>query len=386
VLKKGKDSITLVAVGGIRLARKDYKLSFLKVAQTLRSAEISFFNCDTVYAENGTCNPMPFYQRAWRDKDGNVAAPNDPKKMAGLALAGFNVCTLANNQTLDWGGNAALYCRELLEAMGIAVCGFGRDMAEARQPAIVEKHGIKIAFLGYLSVGPEAAGHYDFKAESDKAGVAVVRAHTVYAPYDLLPGTLARILTYPYKEDLHSMVEDIKKARGQADIVVVTNHWGIHTPVVIPDYEWEVGHAAIDAGADLVLGTRPQVLKGIEVYKGKVIIHSLGNFALEEEIGRREGEPIPPRLKFRIENEMLAYGPRSPDDQKSIIVKCVISGKKIERASYIPIMLEDDVSPEPLPHSDPRSEDVVKYMEDITRAVGLDTKFSWEGDEVVIGL
>ncbi|MBI2986020.1 MAG: CapA family protein, partial [Deltaproteobacteria bacterium] len=128
------------------------------------------------------------------------------------------------------------------------------------------------------------------------------------------------------------------------------------------------------------------ILKGIEVYKGKVIIHSLGNFALEDEIGRREGEPITPMLRSYVENEMLACGPRSPDDQKSIIVKCLISGKKIERVSYIPVLLEDDANPEPLPRSDPRSQDVVKYMEDITRAAGLDTKFSREGDEVVIGL
>lgn len=377
----GKDSITLVAVGDIRLARKDYNVSFDKVASIIKSADISFFNCDTIYAENGTRSPMRYYERAWRDNDGNVATPNDPRKMPALTLAGFNVCTLANNQSLQWGVNAAVDCRERLEAMGIAVCGFGRNMTEARQPAIVEKNGVKVAFLGYLSVGP-----YEYKAEEAKPGVAVVRAHTVYEPYDFQPGTLARILTWPDKDDLHSMKEDIESARERADLVIVTDHWGIrHAPVLVPDYEWDVGHAAIDAGADLVLGTRPQILKAIEVYKGKVIFHSLASFALEEEIGRKQGEPITAKLKSYVQNE-AAYGPRSLDSQKSIIVKCAISGKKIERVSYVPVLLEDDASPEALVHTDPRFQDVINYTEAITRAVGLDTKFSSEGDEVAIGV
>jgi poly-gamma-glutamate synthesis protein (capsule biosynthesis protein) len=373
MFQEGKDSITLVAVGDIRLARKDYKVSFAKVAHIIKSGDIAFYNNEGVYAERG--NHPSFYR----------AKPYDPKKMSGLTLAGFNVCNMANNQSLNWGINAGVECWERLKAMGIAVCGFGRDMTEARQPAIVQKKGVRVAFLGYLSVGPNQN-----RAEEDRPGVAMVRVYTSYQSYDTQPGTLPRILTWPYKEDLQNMIEDIKKAREQADIVVVVPHWGIHdTPVVIPDYEWDVGHAAVDAGADLVLGTHPHILKGIEVYKGKVIMHSVANFAMEDKIGKKEGELSDRQEQpWKAENERLRSGGLcySPDDQKSIIVKCVIAGKKMERVSYIPVLLEDNASPKALPHGDPRSQDVVKYMEDITRAVGLNTKFCWDGDEVVIGL
>jgi poly-gamma-glutamate synthesis protein (capsule biosynthesis protein) len=381
MVQKENGSITLLAVGDVRLARKDYNLSFAKVARIIKSADIAFFNQEGTYAEKCPYDSLSYYR----------GKPYDPKKMPALTLAGFNVCNMASNVNFNWGIDAAVECWELLKNMDIAVCGFGLNTSEARQPAIVDKNGVKVAFLGYLAMGP-----IHNKAEDDRPGMAVVRVHTLYHPYEYdrggpgyQPGTLAKVLTWPYREDLQNMIEDIEMARTLADIVVVVPHWGIHhTPAVIPDYEFQVGHAAIDAGADLILGTHPHILKGIEVYKGKVILHSLANFAMENKIGHREGELESPVRPWRVAEKKLGTGgaPYTPDEQKSMILKCIISGKKIERLSYIPVQLEESASPEPLPRSDPRSQDVVKYIEDITRAVGLDTKFSWEGDEVVIGL
>ena len=370
MVQKQKDSVTLVAVGDVRVARKDYQLSFAKVAHIIRGADIAFFNCETPYAEKGSPGMAQ-----------HGASHHDPAKMPALTEAGFNVCTLANNHTLDWGVDAAVECRERLEAMGIAVCGAGRNISEGRKPAIVEKKGVKVAFLGYLSVGPNG-----YMAEEDKPGCAMVRAHTLYEPYEYQPGTPPKILTWAYKEDLQAMVDDIKKAKQQADIVIMTDHWGIHNaPVVIPDYGYEVGHAAIDAGADLVLGTHPHILKGIEVYRGKVIVHSLANFVMESGIAHREGEVRALLLKSWRDLTAQIYRPRHPDQSKSLIIKCIISGKKIQRVSYIPVMLDVDwANPEPLPRSDPRAQEIFKYMEDITRASGLDTKYYWDGDEVVI--
>jgi poly-gamma-glutamate synthesis protein (capsule biosynthesis protein) len=385
MLSKENGSLTLVAVGDIQLLRRDWKMSFERVAHIIKGADISFFNCEGPYAEQG-----PFSSFWYPD-----GKPADPKNMAAFTTAGFNIANMANNVSLNWGLDAAIECRQLLEARGIAVCGFGRNIDEARQPAIMEKNGVKVAFLGYLAVGP-----YEYEAEDDRPGMAVVKGHTLYEPYEynrgptFHPGTQARILTWPDREDLCNMIEDIKKARKQADVVIIVYHWGIHhTRAIIPDYQWEIGHAAIDAGADLILGTHPHILKGIEVYKGKVIIHSLSNFAVEDAIARREGVlPHKPVRRWRWEEKKLGSGTLTgtsgaePDDQKSIIVKCIIAGHKIERVSYIPVILKDNASPEPLPRSDPRSQDVVKYMEDIAREVGLNTQFYWEGDEVRIGV
>jgi poly-gamma-glutamate synthesis protein (capsule biosynthesis protein) len=305
--------------------------------------------------------------------------------MPALVSAGFNVCTLANNHTLDWGVDAVVECRERLEAMGIAVCGAGRNISEARKPAIVERKGVRVAFLGYNSVGPNG-----YLAEENKPGCAMVRVHTLYEPYDYQPGTPAtKVLTWAYKEDLEAMVEDIKKAKGQADIVIMTDHWGIHfVRASIPDYGFEVGHAAIDAGADLVLGTHPHVLKGIEVYNGKVIVHSLSNFVMEGRpgsIAEEEGEQRVMRLKSFKQLWEKIYGGVHPDQSKSLILKCIISGAKIQRVSYIPVMLDAKcANPEPLFRSDPRALEIFKYMEDITDTAGLATQYSWDGEEVVV--
>ena len=78
------------------------------------------------------------------------------------------------------------------------------------------------------------------------------------------------------------MEEDIRAAKARADVVIMSIHWGIHhVPGMLADYQFTVGHRAIDAGADLILGTHAHLIKGIEIYKGKAIFFSLGNFAEE---------------------------------------------------------------------------------------------------------
>lgn len=370
MVSEQKKSLTVVAVGDVIVVRQDYRSSFDNVAHIFKEADIAFFNCETPYAESGSPGMAQ-----------HGAVPHDPATMPALNLAGFDVCTLANNHTGDWGVDAIIECRKRLEAMGIAVCGAGRNIDEARKPAIIERKDTKVAFLGYLSVGPN-----EYLAENEKPGAAMVRAHTLYQQQEYQPGTPPQILTWAYKDDLQAMVDDIKKARDVADIVIVTDHWGIHNaPAIIPDYEFEVAHAAIDAGADLVLGTHPHILKGIEVYKGKAIIHSLANFAIELAITDREGGARALRLKSWRELNARIYRPRHPDQRKSIIAKCLISEKKIQKVSYIPVMLDSDWSkPEPLPRSDPRAKDIYQYLIDITCEVGLETRYEWDGDEVKV--
>lgn len=364
-------SATLMAVGDIIVARKDFKSSFAGVSDVLKQADISFFNNETPYASVGSPGMAQ-----------HGAVPHDPAKMTILPELGFNVCTMANNHTLDWGVDAVIECRQRLAKLGIAVCGAGKNVTEAHQPAFVEKNGVRVAFLGYLSVGPNG-----YMAEEDKPGAAMVRAHTLYESNEYQPGTPPKILTWPYKEDLAMMVEDIKKVRKQADIVVMTDHWGIHNaPVIIPDYEYEVAYAAIDAGADLVLGTHPHILKAVEVYKGKVIIHSLANFVMESGIAQKEGENRGLRLKSWAAMNARVYRPRHPDQSKSFIVKAGIENKKISRVSLLPVMLDLEwANPELLPRTDVRAQEIFQYMVDITQGVGLTTRYSWDGDEIAIG-
>jgi poly-gamma-glutamate synthesis protein (capsule biosynthesis protein) len=364
------ETITLSAVGDIMVAQKNYQETLQKVSPIFQAADIAFFNCETAYATGGSPASGP-----------HGASPNDPEKMKALVDSGLNVCTFANNHTIDWGLDALVECRERLEALDIAVCGAGRNMDEARAPAVVERKGIRVAFLGYLCVGPDIA-----IAEEHKPGCAMVRAYTHYQPLDYQPGTPAQVITWCYKEDLSEMVSDIERAKKVADIVIVTPHWGIHNVRAdIPDYEFEMGHAAIDAGADLILGHSTHNLKGIEVYRGKVIFHSMGDFAMEYRVALREGELR--MVHSETYNVMLrkAYPLGNPDSHKTLIVKCAISKKGIERVSFVPALAnEDKTNPEPLLRDDPRAQEVFDYINDVGIEAGLTTGFKREGDEVVV--
>lgn len=367
---KSKDnSLTLVAVGDIVLAKKDQRSTFAKARPLLKEADIAFFNCETPYASVGS--PYMYYAMA-----------HDPAKMPALAAAGFNVCTMANNHVGDWGIDAIVECRERLETLGIAVCGAGRNMSEARKPAILECKGVTVAFLAYLCTGPDG-----FMAEDNKPGAAVVRIHTYYEQLDPQPGSPPVVTTMAYKDDLQNMIQDIKAAKKVADIVIVAPHWGAHhTPVLIPDYDYEVGHAAIDAGADLIIGDHPHILKGIEVYKGRVIMHAMANFAMEHRIAEKEGELRQMiLLKSWMGNMHKVYGPPHPAEMaKSLLLKCIIEDKKIKKVSFVPVMLHNWTDPEPLPRNDKRAQDIVQYVEEISRAVGFTTKFTYEDNEVTI--
>jgi poly-gamma-glutamate capsule biosynthesis protein CapA/YwtB (metallophosphatase superfamily) len=366
--------ITLCAVGDILLARKDYELAFIRVASILKEADISFFNCEAPHAQSGS----PAGQA-------HGAVDHDPMVLPAFVAAGFDVCTLANNHAMDWGVEALVECRGRLQALGIEVCGAGLNRSEARRPAMLERNGVRVAFLGYCSTGPQGANLGGWAggvaATDDTPGCAVLRVHTAYEPLDYYPGTpRVTIVTWPNREDLQRMREDISNAKKEADIVVMTDHWGtVYDPVVIPDYELDIGHAAIDAGADLVLGHSPHILKGIEVYKGKVIVHSLGNFSLD----RADHEER--SIDAKSWNEFRRPQINIDNQRKSFIFKCLISQGTVRRASYVPIMLDEHLAnPEPLASDDPRAADIFRFVAESSSAVGFDTKFAWEKDEVVI--
>jgi hypothetical protein len=207
------------------------------------------------------------------------------------------------------------------------------------------------------------------------------------------PGTPCRIHTFPYRNDLSAIVEDIKKAKSQADLVVVSMHCGVHvTPAVIAEYQKDIAHVAIDSGADLILHHHAHILKGIEVYSGKVIFYGLGNFALETRFMTKERTASP---SFRESAKALNPDwrppypdyptfPFPPDSRKTILAKCIINDKKIKKVSFLPVIINQQAEPEILSPGDKRLGEIVKYMADITKDQGLDTRYVVEGNEVII--
>ncbi len=370
--------VTLYAVGDVMLQHEDPEAAFDLAAPTLREADIAFCQFEDVLSDR-------------EDPTYNHHVINNPSGMAkALADVGFDVISIASNHHMDAGPLAFVDMLNVLKQNNILPVGGGMNITEARTPAIVTRKGVKVAFLGYSSIIPRAEVPYE--ATRKRPGCAPMFISTFYEQTDWQPGTPPKIITMAQKEDLAAMKEDIRRAKAQADVVIMSIHWGVHhLPAVIAMYEYEVGHAAIDAGADLILGHHAHILKGIEVYKGKVIFHCLANFAAWMPPTETEHQPdirwsslsIQHRDDYKVEPGWEKYK-YPPDERKSMIAKCVISGKKITRVSFLPCMINQEAQPEPLSREDKRSDEVYQYMEWVCKDQGLDTTFSREGDEVVV--
>lgn len=373
--------LTLVAVGDIEVrptgqvletVGMDADEQFDLVRAILAGGDVTFGQLETPISN----------RNAKARTAGSANATLDPDKNArALIDGGFDVMSFAGNHTSDMGFDAISDTLAAADKHGFVLMGAGMNIDEARKPAIVERNGTKIGFLAYCSVVPS-----DAEAREDKPGMAPMRATTRYEQFDWQPGTPPRIISAAVPEDLAAMVRDSEQLRPQVDVLAVSYHWGIHfEQATVAMYQYEVGHAAIDAGADIILGHHAHILKPIEVYKGKPIIYSMGNFIFDASYSRMMKWDIVPFYGFDMDPEKPKYG-QPIDSQKTMIVKARIRDRQIEQVSFIPCWINEIVQPEPLTAADPRSDEVLRYLEWMCRKQDLDTVFHRQDDEIVVQL
>ncbi len=375
------DNVTLYAAGDVLVRRPENPESIFALVKTaLDKADIRFCQLETIYVNEGEGAPNPTFRgaaRAHRDHARNAAA---------LKFAGFDVVSMAGNHCLDWGYEGLFKTMELMKQNGAIVIGVGKNIEEARQPGIVERKGIRVGFLAYNSILPT-----NYWATEERPGCAPLRAFTVYEPYEYdQPGQPSRVHTFCHAGDLAAMKADIQKLRGQVDVVAVSLHYGLHfVPAKLAGYQREASYAAIDAGADVILGHHSHILKGIEVYKGKVIFYGLCNFALD---ARLRGWPnISADLRelvelydWQVDPEWANTYPFPAASRKTVLAKCLLTKKGIEKVSFFPMMINKQGQPEILPRDDKRSTEVVDYMKWLCKDQSLKAEFSWMGNDVVI--
>jgi hypothetical protein len=367
------DSITMYAVGDVGPNRKDAHSIFQHVAPVIQKGDLAFCQLEPALSRRGT--PLPQARLPMRA---------DPVAAKSIRQAGFDVVSFASNHCMDWGIEAFQDTIDALREQNLHVVGVGSNLDAARKPAIVESKGTRVAFLAYNTILPQG-----YWAESDRPGCVPLRAHTVYEQVEHdQPGTPCRIHTFPHKGDMRGMMEDIQKARTLADVVIVSMHWGIHfVPAIIADYQKELAYAAIDAGADLILGHHPHILKGIEIYKGKAIFYSLANFALESPFAFDENlENKTSHQEIVALNPTFTKGKKSlpPDSFKTIAVKCNISKKGIERVAFLPVMIDELSQPEILSSGDARFEEILHYLNSISEDQKMKLEYVVDGDEIVV--
>lgn len=220
------------------LKKHGYDYPYLHTASYLKGADIAACNLE---------NPVTAEGKAVAGKQ--YVFRTSPDAVPAMLESGLDVFNLANNHTLDYGLEGLRDTIRLLDEAGLYGVGAGMNEEEAYRPAIIERNGVRVAFIGLTHIIPDTS----WKADKNNPGLAE---------------------TYDYTRP----VKAIEKARKQADIVVVLVHWGREKTTRLEKHQTEMARRYVDAGADLVIGSHPHVLQGIERYKGKWIAYSLGNF------------------------------------------------------------------------------------------------------------
>lgn len=336
------DQITVLLGGDLHVQRENPESIFAHVIEELRKADIRFGNLEMMLTD--IRKPL-----GGREVDRLVS---DERMLAAYTYAGFDAVGLANNHSMDQGIEGLLRCIELLDAAGIIHTGGGPSLAEARRPAIVERNGASVAFLSYTSVF-----HPSYAATDVRGGLSTIRATTNYEPHRLVdeaPGSPPTVRTQPDPADLARLAGDVKVARSQVQVVIVSCHWGLSpltggdAMIPVQEYQTAIAHAAIDAGADLVLGHHPHMLQGIEVYRGKTILYSVGNYAFDFFVGGR-----------------LTTDTRL---QTAALVKVAIRNGAIERVGVIPVCI--NVEGQPIPQRPADAPDIVQILRELSEPLG----------------
>jgi len=275
---------TIFVVGDIMLSREvdrqmkavnDYDYPFLKMKDLIAGADLAFGNLES-----------PIVAGSAVKKNSNVFRA-DPEVAKSLSWAGFDVLNLANNHLFDQGEKGVLKTMDYLKQESIGYVGVGVNPVELENQLIVrDKNDIKIGFLGF------SAGLNSFPLGTDKVGEAI-----------LLRDYLER---------------SILQAKGKVDILLVYMHFGDEYSRTISRGQKEFAHLAIDAGADIVVGSHPHVVQEVEKYNNKYIFYSLGNFVFDQV--------------------------RS-DAREGLAIQLTVGKKEVKNIDYYPIVIENYSQP-----------------------------------------
>jgi poly-gamma-glutamate synthesis protein (capsule biosynthesis protein) len=286
---------TLILVGDVNLMNlDDPAVPFARIGGEFAAADAIFGNLECLLYDPPDGHSL--------EQEGFFADPAIGGEA--LRLAPFCAVGIANN--VNYGAAAILGSVERLDRLGIAHSGAGANIAAARAPALVERAGLRIGFLQRSSVYWPT----NHEAGDRSAGIAALRAHTAYQvpahktrpeiPPMNRPGVPPIVVTWPDRAYLAQFTDDVAALRATVDIVVASCHWGLGEEVL--DYMSEIAHAAIDAGADVVIGHGPHYSLPVEAYNGKPIFYGLGSFSFHTgHGGRRHGDWIGMMARAEIE-------------------------------------------------------------------------------------
>jgi poly-gamma-glutamate synthesis protein (capsule biosynthesis protein) len=383
LLKEEPGDVIVTAVGDVIFNEKISGLpepDHRNLLRLLREADVAYGNLEFSINEHPELQ-RPFYNfRVGRDFAWEVAA------------TGLNLVSLANNHALDYGAPGLLDCMKALEQSGITFAGAGRTLAEARTPARKKIQGQKtrLALLSYMRYWT------DRYRCSDPAGPCLATINPAVILVAKADGTVEAV-EGPIEDDVKAMEDDVVLAKRHNDVVMVSLHvhdvshsraYGVQDTT--PKNEEITYRRAVDAGADLVLGTGPHVLRGIEIYKGRPIFYSLGDFIYQY----RTPQKIPVDLIHQRDSEIerppnvSVHDRRDPRQvMETVLVRMTMNGTTLRRIELVPVTIDDEGPLFGVPRlaSAKRGKEILELLQRLSAPYG--TKIvvkGWYG-EVVLG-
>lgn len=354
--------LMLAAVGDLLVHRPKPEEVLSSVGPLLAAADITFGNFEGVLTDRYAATP-----------GSSIAA------ITGTANAepvrAFDVVSLANNHAMDAGYDGLNDTLETLAARDVATIGAGPTLGDALAPHIIERRGLKIAVLAVtavLTLGTEAGEMHP--------GVAPLRADDYWAPAHpgfYTPGVPPRIISVLNEQDWESLEKAVAAARTQADIVIVSVHWGDHTrPWVLTDHERLCAGLLAEAKADLVLGHHQHILRGMEFLGGTPVFYGLGHLAMDmpkydQELMLRgiNIDELTPREFSDIFGEFGTFPrpespifPFPPISRNSAVAVTELGPEGVTRCGVVPCFIDDSGIPRATFRKDPEWDDAASFL------------------------
>jgi poly-gamma-glutamate synthesis protein (capsule biosynthesis protein) len=303
----------IALVGDVYIDRPDPETVFDGCRDVVGDASFWLGNLEAPLTTAGEEDRDP--SRLWAP-DGSFKSP----PATAQALTALTAVSLANNHVMDFGVRGYLDTIDHLDQVGVGHAGGGRDLQSARRPFVAETDGLTIAFLAYACVYQP-----HWRATDSRPGMAGLRVLTSYELTNRVleqPHVAPRVRSSLDPGSKREVLDDIAAARSQADLVIVSVHWGVSQGnYAVVEYQYELARSCVDAGAQVVFGHHPHVLQPMEVYNDGVIFYSLGNFVFD-------------RLSSWF-------------DRRSVIARCYVERGQVVGVGLIPIGVDDSVRPIP---------------------------------------
>ncbi len=285
---------------------------FLRLIEMIRSADVAFTNVEMLFHN---------YEGSPAAQSGGTYMAAEPAMARELQWAGFDLVSRANNHAVDYGVEGLLMTSRVLDEVGLVHAGVGENLAQARAPAYLDTKKGRVALISCASTFPAFGRAGEQRPDiKGRPGLNPLRFTTTYRvdgeslaqlkkiaqslklslpanggkTFSFLglrfeEGNVPAVVTEPHPQDLRAILGTIEDARRQADWVIVSihAHEGLPGNREAPaQFLVTFARAAVDAGADIVVGHGPHVLRAIEVYNGRPIFYSLGNFIFQNETVR----------------------------------------------------------------------------------------------------